>query len=82
LGDLQEMQNHMRETIDDGLAKLQSQQGRGGLPAAPPSAQSAPVNSGFATTAPPPDPTAASEVSQQDQQASVAENEAAEGPKQ
>ena len=39
LTDLQEMQNHMRETIDQGLQDLQDKQGKDGLPAAPPSAQ-------------------------------------------
>ena len=38
LTDLQEMQNSMRETIDQGLQDLQAKQGKGGLPPAPPSA--------------------------------------------
>jgi hypothetical protein len=33
LADLQEMQNHMRATIDQGLAELQAKQGQSGLPA-------------------------------------------------
>ena len=32
--DLQDMQNHMRETIDAGMGDLQAKQGKGGLPAA------------------------------------------------
>ena len=36
--DLQDMQNAMRETIDQGMAELQAKQGTGGLPAAPASA--------------------------------------------
>ena len=36
LADLQEMQNHMREIIDQGLHELQAKQGTGGLLAAPP----------------------------------------------
>jgi hypothetical protein len=36
LQDLQEMQNHMRETIDRGLGDLQSRQGQNGMPALPP----------------------------------------------
>jgi hypothetical protein len=32
LADLQEMQNHMRETMDQGLGEMQSRQGQGGLP--------------------------------------------------
>jgi hypothetical protein len=59
LADLQEMQNHMRATIDHGLGELQSKQGRGGMPAAPPDAAKPPVPTGFAAIAPPPDPTSA-----------------------
>lgn len=75
--DLQDMQNHMRETIDQGMGDLQKNQGQGGLPAAPPSAQAAPVQSSYATIAPPPDPNAASEIQQQSQQADQAEQEVA-----
>lgn len=71
--DLQEMQNHMRETIDQGLEKLQSEQGKGGLPQAPPSAQVAPRTVAFAEAAPPPDPTGAAEVDDQLKQADSAE---------
>jgi hypothetical protein len=35
LQDLQEMQNHMRATLDTGLSDLQAQQGQAGLPALP-----------------------------------------------
>lgn len=70
--DLQEMQNHMRETIDQGLQELQSKQGTGGLPAAPPSARTAPVETAFAQGAPAPDPNGAAEVNQQLQQADAA----------
>jgi hypothetical protein len=56
LTDLQEMQNHMRETIDMGLKDLQAKQGTGGLPAAPPSAKAPPTESPYAAVAPPPDP--------------------------
>ncbi len=57
--DLQDMQNHMRETIDAGMGDLQSKQGKGGLPAAPPSAQAVAVQAAFAAaphhlTPPPP----------------------------
>jgi hypothetical protein len=37
LVDLQEMQNQMRATLDQGLSDLQSKQGQGGLPQLPPS---------------------------------------------
>ena len=56
LPDLQDMQNHMRETIDKGMQELQKKQGQGGLPAAPPSAQAPPVESAMAAAAPPPPP--------------------------
>jgi hypothetical protein len=39
LNDLQEMQNHMRDSIDRGMEELQQKQGTGGLPAAPPAFQ-------------------------------------------
>jgi hypothetical protein len=76
-GDLQDMQNHMRETIDQGLGDLQTKQGKDGLPAAPPSAQGAPVTAAFAAAAPPPDPNAAAEINQQAQAADQAEQEVA-----
>lgn len=79
LNDLQEMQNQMRQTIDDGLAKLQAQQGQGGLPPAPPSAQVAPSNAQFTSIAPPPDPDVATELSQQESQAATAETEVSAG---
>jgi hypothetical protein len=74
--DLQEMQNHLRETVDQGLQELQAKQGSGGLPPAPPSAQGAPVETAAAQAAPAPDPNGASEISQQLQQADTAEQSA------
>ena len=65
LTDLQDMQNHMREMIDQGLQELQAKQGTGGLPAAPQSAKTAPVDAGIAKDAPPPDPNGAAVVNQQ-----------------
>ncbi len=72
LTDLQEMQNHMRETIDQGLKDLQDKQGKGGLPAAPPSAQAPPAAAQYAAVAPPPDPKDAADIQQQNQQADAA----------
>jgi hypothetical protein len=66
--ELQEMQNHMRETIDQGLQELRDKQGTNGLPTLPPSAQSQPVPAHYAEIAPPPDMNAAAEIQQQDQQ--------------
>jgi hypothetical protein len=75
LTDLQEMQNHMRETIDQGLQELQAKQGTGGLPAAPPSAQGQPAPAPYAAVAPPPDPNVSSEIAQVDQQGDQSEKE-------
>ena len=77
IDDLQEMQNQMRETIDQGLTDLQSRQGQGGLPPAPPGATAAPVAAPFAAAAPPPDSNIQAELSQQAQSASQAEQDAA-----
>jgi len=75
VADLQEMQNHMRETIDLGLQDLQAKQGKGGLPAAPPSAQAAPVASSFTKDAPPPEQNGAATVNQQLADSDTAEKE-------
>lgn len=72
--DLQDMQNHMRETIDQGLGDMQAKQGNG-LPALPPSAAGAPVKANFVSSAPPPDPAAATEIAQQSQEADQAEKQ-------
>jgi hypothetical protein len=82
LTDLQEMQNQMRATIDQGLQDLQAKQGQGGLPPAPPSAQAKPVQPGYATIAPPPDPKDAADLQQQSQQADQAVQETTDGPPQ
>ncbi len=63
--DLQEMQNHMRETIDAGMGDLKAKQGTGGLPAMPASAKGEPVKASFMTDAPPPDANVSTELSQQ-----------------
>ena len=62
LNDLQEMQNHMRETIDQGMAS--SEAGK--------KAQT--VTAAFAQSAPPPDANAAREIDQQQQIAAAAES--------
>jgi len=76
VSDLQEMENHMREQVDDGLAELQKNQGKKGLPAAPAGADGAPVPSAFAAAAPPPDASAKTQISQQASAADQAESEA------
>jgi hypothetical protein len=78
MSDVQEMQNHMRETIDQGLQELQSKQGQGGLPAAPATALAPPAETQFAQNAPPPEPNGANDVNQQLTQADQAEQEAAQ----
>jgi hypothetical protein len=76
VADLQDMQNHMRETIDQGLTELQKRQGQNGIPAAPAGATQPPVQTAFAAIAPPPDPNVAAELSQQTREADQAEREA------
>jgi hypothetical protein len=76
LVDLQEMQNYMRATLDQGLAELQAKAGQGGLPALPAAARAAPVQAPFAAAAPPPDQNAATQISQQAQEGERAEQQA------
>jgi hypothetical protein len=61
VADLQEMQNHMRETIDEGLATTTAAK------------QSQSVTPAYAAAAPPADPNAARELAQQQQIAAAAE---------
>jgi hypothetical protein len=75
LADLQEMQNHMRETIDQGLQDLEAKQGTDGLPPAPPAALGQPTTPEYASVAPPPDPNLGAEIQQQDAQSNQAEND-------
>jgi hypothetical protein len=75
LADLQESENYLRQTIELGMADLQSKQGTGNLPPAPPAARGALVNASFATNAPPPDPNAESQITEQMNAADQAERE-------
>ena len=68
------MQNHMRETIDQGLQELQAKQGQGGIPQAPPAAAQQ-TTAVYAPIAPPPDPNVSAELQQQASQAGLAEAE-------
>ena len=72
LQDLQEMQNHDREILDQGLAELQSRQGRGGLPALPAAAAAAPVAAPIAAAVQP-DANVATELNQAAQEADTGE---------
>ncbi len=73
LDDLQEMQNHMRETIDQGLQELQKKQGKSGLPAAPVAPQMQPAL--YVSIAPPQDPSVATELQQESQLGDQAEQD-------
>jgi hypothetical protein len=66
--DLQEMQNHMRETIDRGLGDLQRTQGRNGIPAAPSAALQPITQTGYAAIEPPRDPNVPAELSAQNKE--------------
>jgi hypothetical protein len=68
LQDLQEMQNHMQATIDQGLGTLQTQQGQGGLPPVP--AQNLGASNAPYAASIQPDPNAAAELAQVAQDAS------------
>jgi hypothetical protein len=75
LADLQDMQNHMRETIDTGMADIQANAGQRGWPTPPQSAVSTGTTAPFAASAPPPDANAASEIAEQVREADRAEQE-------
>jgi hypothetical protein len=64
LTDLQEMHNHMCETMDQGMTELQNRQGHGALPAVPPAASGPSVPAQFTANAPAPDANAASEINE------------------
>jgi hypothetical protein len=74
LEDLQEMQNHAREILDQGLAELQSRQGKGGLPSLPAAAAAAPVAAPIAAEVQP-DANVATELSQAAQEADKGEQD-------
>jgi hypothetical protein len=62
IASLQELENQMRETVDQGLDELYAHAGQKGLPALPPSAAVAPVSAPYANAAPPPDANVAAEL--------------------
>ncbi|MBV9778572.1 MAG: hypothetical protein JOY62_01250 [Acidobacteriaceae bacterium] len=70
--DLQDMQNHMREVIDQGMGQLQAHQG--GLPA-PPAGASGQIQSSFASAVPPADPNVAAELKRQVHTANLTEEQ-------
>ena len=73
LNDLQEMQNQMRATIDQGLGDLQSKQGQNGLPTLPAGA-AAPPDNAFGNQVQP-DANVQTELTQVAQDASRAEQD-------
>ena len=79
LEDLQEMQNHMRESVDKGLQELQAKQGKDGIPTAPAVAQGEPTPAQYAAIAPPEDPNAAAQIHEQAQQADEVEKDVTAG---
>jgi len=68
--DLQEMQNHFQEQIDEGMKTLAAKQGTGGLPKAPDTSS---VASDVAP--PPPDKSASKTLEEQDTEADKTESE-------
>jgi hypothetical protein len=68
--DLQEMQNHFQEQIDEGMKTLASKQGTGGLPKAPDTSTVA-----SDVPPPPPDKTAGKTLEDQDAEADKTESE-------
>jgi hypothetical protein len=68
--DLQEMQNHFQEQIDEGMKTLASKQGTGGLPKAPDTSTVA-----SDVPPPPPDKTAGKTLADQDSEADKTESE-------
>ena len=75
LTDLQEMQNHMRETIDQGLQDLQAKQGTGGLASSSAICAGPPATAAYAAAAPPPEANVSAEIAQADQQSEQAEKD-------
>ena len=71
--ELQEMQNDMRATLDQGLADFQARHGRGGLPTLPPSAAGV-VNASFAGSVTP-DANVSTELTQVAQEADRTEQD-------
>ena len=75
LTDLQEMQNHLMSSIDQGMAQMKDHPGQGGLPAPPAEAISGTKQAPYAAAAPAPDPNGAAELDQQAQQGAEVEKQ-------
>jgi hypothetical protein len=72
VNDLQEMHNHFREQIDDGLGEMAKKQGTGGMPAAPAGTTTAKANAEGTAQ---PDLTAQSDIEKTSAQADTTEKE-------
>lgn len=73
LADLQEMENHMRETIDQGLGELQAKQGQGNLPPIDPALRTA-TPATYAPELPAAEPNAESDLQQSAQETASQED--------
>ena len=73
--DLQEMQNHLMSSIDEGMAQMKDHPGQGGLPAPPADAIAGTRQAPYAAAAPAPDPNGAAELDQQAQQGAEVEKQ-------
>jgi hypothetical protein len=74
LADLQEMQNHMRETVDQGLGEMQTRQGQGGLPTIEVALRSS-TAAPYAADLPPAEANVGAELKQQAQEANQQEQD-------
>jgi hypothetical protein len=74
LTDLQEMQNHMRETMDQGLGEMQTRQGQGGMPTIEVAMRSQ-TAAPYAADLPPAEANVADELKQQAQEANRQEQD-------
>jgi hypothetical protein len=77
LDSLQEMQNHLLASIDNGMAEMKSHPGQGGLPAPPAAAIADTKPAPYAEAAPPADPNGAAELDQQSQEGAQLEQQVA-----
>ena len=75
LEDLQEMQNGMMASVDQGLAEIKSHPGQGGMPAPPAAALASQTDAPYAAAAPASDPNVQEELQQADQQAQQTEQQ-------
>lgn len=73
--DLQEMQNHLLSSIDEGMAQMKDHPGQGGLPAPPADAIAGTKKAPYAASAPAADPNGAAELDKQAQQGAEVEQQ-------